>query len=162
MGGRQAAHRGQDGLRARDIEQAHEIEQGLPVDLARDEGQRRADAARFAEIGEPARQAVLERRAACIACGDRAGRRRREHRGDRGLTPAVDLAPRAVPHEEAVAQTVDDHQDDVARACQPLGRQRGEQRMPRRRAARRGQRGHQVQQTACGVVGQHVRDRAFA
>src|SRR5207244_6753587 len=77
------------------------------------ERQRRADAAGFAEVGEPARQSMLERRAARVRRGDRRGRGRGEHRRDGGAPLSRELA--AAAHEVVVAQPIDDQQHDVAR-----------------------------------------------
>ena len=53
------------------------------------ERQRGGDAARFAEIGEPAGEAVLERRAAGVRSGDRRRGGRGKHRGDRRAARAA-------------------------------------------------------------------------
>jgi hypothetical protein len=60
-----------------------------------------------------------------------------------------------VAREEPVAQAVDDQQDHVAGRCKLRGRQRRRGRMATRSAARFHYGGHQVDESAAGVIGEH-------
>src|SRR5438046_1312115 len=110
--------------------------------------QRRSDAAGCAKVGEPAGEPVLERRAAGVRGGDRRCGGRRKHRRDRRAPAPGELATCAAPREVAVAEAVDDDEDDVFRLGKFRSGQRGEDRMTRLSAAGLDNRGDQIDEAA--------------